>query len=129
MHLLLLHGIMKELWITNLTKMDISISDLNIIVKSMCSVNLLSRRFKLDRKEIAKSLEFGTLNKKKGLLVFGLGKPRDMSNIEVKETKTYIPDKTKSVVVSNTNEINIDDEKDKKSEEDFIIEQLGDDGE
>jgi len=118
---------MKELWLTNLNKQDINISDLNLIIRSMRSINILSSKLKLDRKEIAKSLESGTLRKKRHLLILGLGKPTEIAKKPVEAVKIYLPGRSKSMVTATTVEIKSEDGLSDKSDEDFIIEQLNED--
>ncbi len=118
---------MKELWLTNLSKQDINISDLNLIIRSMRSINILSSKLKLNRKDIAKSLESGTLQKKKHMLVFGLGKPAELAKKPTEVVKIYSPGRSKTIVTTNTVEIKSNDGLDNKSDEDFIIEQLNED--
>lgn len=65
---------MKELWITNISKADINLSDLNITVKSMKSINLFGHTT-ITKEQIIKSYMSGSISKRKGVLFFRLTAP------------------------------------------------------
>lgn len=57
-------------WITNLTKMDIHLSDLAIRVPARGSINLLdNKHYSLTKEQIFKSLTEGSLRKRQGKIV------------------------------------------------------------
>lgn len=66
---------MKELWITNVTKKDIFIYDLNFTVKALTSINILDPRHRLTEDMVNKSFEQGSLSKKKHEIIRRVSAP------------------------------------------------------
>ncbi len=66
----------KEFWIINVSKMDVSLADLNVTVRSHTSVNLLdSAHYQLTEEQIQFSLEKGSLHKKRDKIKVRLHAP------------------------------------------------------
>ena len=66
----------KEFWIVNVSKMDVSLADLNVTVRSYTSVNLLdSAHYQLSEEQIQFSLEKGSLHKKRDKIKVRLHAP------------------------------------------------------
>ena len=63
-----------EFWITNISKMVITIGDLNLSIKPKQSINLFKQIF--DKQEIKTSLLSGDLLKRKKMFVFGKTQPQ-----------------------------------------------------
>lgn len=68
------------IWLTNITKKDIYLPDLNIRVKSMKSMNLLPMimQGKLEAYEIEKSINEGFLFKNKGKIFYRFNQPEKL---------------------------------------------------
>lgn len=50
---------MKEFWITNITKRDVSLGDLNLTIRAYTSINLLDKHYHFTMEQIEKSLKEG----------------------------------------------------------------------
>lgn len=59
----------QEFWVTNISKMNVSISDLNLTIKSLSSVNLMdNRHYPYTLKQLINSSTSGSLYKKRDKL-------------------------------------------------------------
>lgn len=54
----------KNFWITNITKKDVTLGDLNVTIRSFKSIDLLSKGFYLTESQINNSLDKGSLSKR-----------------------------------------------------------------
>jgi hypothetical protein len=60
----------KEFWVTNISKMDVSLSDLNLTIRSFTTVNLMdSKHYYYTLDQLYKSAETGSLFKKRDKIV------------------------------------------------------------
>jgi len=60
----------KEFWVTNISKMDVSLSDLNLTIRSFTTINLMdSKHYYFTSDQLYKSAESGSLFKKKDKIV------------------------------------------------------------
>ncbi len=56
----------ESFWITNISNMDVGLSDLNLTIRAFTSINILDKKhYSLTKEQINKSLENGSLNKRK----------------------------------------------------------------
>ena len=68
-------------WITNISKTDINLSDLNLIIRSNTSLDLL-RSKSITLSQIEKSIESGSIYKRRDKIVFG--KPQKVEEQQLK---------------------------------------------
>jgi len=98
----------KEYWITNISKRNITLSDLGISVPRETCVNLLSKNYYLKPEQIEKSVSSGSIFKKRDKILSNtkprepeikrielssrpvLRPPRSIAHIEVKEFEELI---------------------------------------
>lgn len=81
---------MNAFWVTNISKKDISIGDLGILIKARSRVNLLSRFYKIPMEKLLKSKESGSLSKRKKELLIGFVAPEEeKKQIEVSSQPLY----------------------------------------
>jgi hypothetical protein len=113
---------MKELWITNISKADISLSDLNITVKSMKSINLFGHTT-ITKEQIIKSYMSGSISKRKGVLFFRLTAPaKDKRKIEC--INNMLNNRAKSCLSITKKEMSDISELYKTDEDDKLIQDL-----
>jgi len=103
----------QEFWITNITKMNISLADLNLTVKPYSSVNLLSKHYYLTPEQLQKSAESGSIFKKRDKIVVRKIAPEVLQANIVLTSDTFIPNREKSIYSIKEEyyeELNISDE-------------------
>lgn len=116
---------MKELWITNVSKCDIHLSDLNIVVKSMKSFNLFGKT-NITREQVIKSCLSGSISKKKGYLFIRFSSPK-IEKPRIEKINSKLNDRTKTCLIFNKKEIeDINNlyKEDYLNEDDMIINDL-----
>ena len=105
----------EEFWVTNISKMNVSLADLNLTIKSFHSVNLMdTRHYSYTPDQLKKSAESGSLfTKNKFLSVRKVAPKIKSANMAVirtlydKESKSwsedgiYIPNRARSVLKVN----------------------------
>ena len=94
---------MKELWITNISKCDIHLSDLNIVVRSMKCFNLFGKT-NLTKKQVIDSCLNGSISKRKGYLFLRFNAPKIEKNI-IDKVNSKLNDRTKTCLIFNKKEI------------------------
>jgi len=101
-----------EFWITNISKMNVSLADLNLTVKSFSSINLLDKRhYNYSLEQLEKSAKIGSIFKKSKLIAVRNNAPKNISNNMAiirtfydKDSRTwsengsYLPGREKSVL-------------------------------
>jgi len=89
---------MKNIWITNVSKRDIHISDLGLVVKSYTSIKILNNpRLRLTPLQVLNSIKSGTIHKKRRYLVIGTNTPNQIVS-QTKEISTQpMPDRSRSL--------------------------------
>lgn len=85
---------MKELWITNISKVDVYLSDLNIVVRSMKCINLFGHTT-ITKNQILKSCTTGSISKRKGALFLRLNAPKQ-DKVKIEKANNILNDRTKS---------------------------------
>jgi hypothetical protein len=122
----------EEFWITNLSKMNVSLADLNLTVRPFSSINLLdSKHYSYNIDELEKSAKSGSLYKKSKLVSVRNNAPKVIkTNMQVlrtfydkdsntwSENGTFIPSRERSVLeitTINYEELSIDSIADKKA--------------
>jgi len=103
----------KEFWITNMSKMNVSLADLNLTVKSFSSINLLdNKHYDYTLEELEKSAKNGSIFKKNKFIVVRKVAPTNISNNNMavistmydkesnmwSENGTYLPGRGKSIL-------------------------------
>lgn len=102
-------------WLTNISKRNVSIADLNLTVKALSSVNLLDKRhYSYTLEQLQKSVKSGSVFKKRHFLKVRNCEPLilEMGMPLIKET--FIPSREKSVLEIKEEyyeELSISDEK------------------
>jgi hypothetical protein len=87
----------KEFWITNISKFDVSLTDLNITIKSRKTVNLLDeKRYHLSEDQVEKSYESGSLFLKKKNFIKRVAPPLANLSIKMADLKAMMPTKERS---------------------------------
>ncbi len=101
-----------EFWITNISKMNVSLADLNLTVKSFSSVNLLDKKhYDYTLEQLENSAKTGSIFKKSKLIAVRKNAPKDITNnIAIlrtfydkdartwSENGSYLPGREKSVL-------------------------------
>lgn len=105
----------KSFWVTNISKMNVSLSDLNLTIKALTTVNLLDKRhYSLTEEQLLKSAESGSLFKKRDRVVVRKVSPKlNVPHNILIEENTYLPSRDRSLVIvkhNNYEELNVSDE-------------------
>lgn len=104
----------KEYWVTNISKMNVSLSDLNLTIKAFSSVNLLDKKhYSYTFEQLYKSTTEGSIAAKKDKILVRQNAPvPENKNMEfVKES--FIPTRARSMYEIKEEvyeELNISDE-------------------
>jgi hypothetical protein len=90
----------KEFWIKNITKQNISLYDLNLTVKPLASINLLDyKHYCYSLEQLEKSVESGSIYKKRNKIKIRNEQPQVVSNLVSEENKSFsVPDRRRSIV-------------------------------
>lgn len=92
---------MREFLVMNISNRDVSLSDLNLTIKSKRTVNLLdSRHYNFTLEQLQLSAKSGSLFKKSAILKVIPNRIKKEKLLEVVK-KTTFPDKHRSTVVVN----------------------------
>jgi hypothetical protein len=86
-------------WVTNLSNMNVSLTDLNLTIKAFSTVNLLDmRHYQYTLEQLQKSATAGSLFKKRNKLVVRKVAPPDPKREEKKSNlQSVIPSREKSI--------------------------------
>ena len=90
----------KEFWITNISKRDITLHVLGVVVRSRTSINLLdSRHYNITVEQVMTSAEKGSLfNKKKEVIIRKSPPTLDTLTFKIAiDHNSIIPDRTRSI--------------------------------
>lgn len=107
--------ILKSFWITNISKKDITLEDLNCVVRSFTSINLLdSKHYNITEQQIKNSLEAGSLKKKNHLVKPRITAPEKEKPISIITEPTTMPTRAKALIELKSknfdNELDITDD-------------------
>ena len=122
---------MKQYFITNISNLLLNLEDFEIYLSPRKTINLLDPKFNFTEEQIKKSIESGTLKKKKKMLVIGVGKPQLPDHKSIFNSEDYRFGTTK-IEVSNfkpEQDLTNNFENDQKLSEDRFIEDMLDDEE
>jgi hypothetical protein len=87
----------KDFWITNITNMNVCLSDLNLTVKAFHSVNLLDRKhYHYTIEQLELSRKTGSIAKRKNKIVVRDNAPEVITKNIAFLKESYIPDRRKS---------------------------------
>jgi hypothetical protein len=104
----------QSLWITNISKLNVTLADLGITIKARSSVNLLDKKhYKYTLDQIRKSIESGSIFKKRDKIYERKVPPVSIKSNTPIVKDVFIPSRAKSVFVINEekyNELDISDE-------------------
>lgn len=125
------YSVMKKneltFWVTNISKMNVSLADLNLTIKAFSSVNLLdSKHYYFTFEQLKKSAESGSIFKKRDKIIVRKLAPEVLKANIPFARETFIPTRERSlfsIKEENYEELNVseDDSKEaqKKSDEAF----------
>jgi len=113
---------MKELWITNISKCDIHLSDLNIVLKSMKSTNLFGHTT-IKKEDVIKSCLSGSIFKRKGVLFIRFNAPKKEPK-KIEKINNVLNNRSKSIVNIIKKEIPEIQELHSTDEDEEIIKEL-----
>lgn len=104
----------QSFWVTNISKMNVSLADLNLTIKAFSSVNLLdSKHYQYTKEQVINSVKSGSIFKKRDKIIVRKIPPEILqANIPLAR-ETFIPSRERSVLVlkeENYEELNISDE-------------------
>lgn len=90
----------KSFWLTNKSKYNVTLTDLNITIKSLSSVNLLDKKhYNYTFEQLQKSVDSGSVYNKRDKIVKREIPPKSIKmNIPFLQ-ETYIPSRERSVFV------------------------------
>ena len=90
----------KSFWLTNISNRNVSLSDLNLTIKSMSSVNLLdSKHYKYTLEELQKSLNSGSVYSKRDKIFKRDFAPNSVQSKMSIVHESFIPSRERSVFV------------------------------
>jgi hypothetical protein len=105
----------KSFWVTNISKMNVSLTDLNLTIRTMTTVNLLDHRhYSFTENELKKSAESGSIFKKRDRVVVRKVEPKlsQPHHILIEEDSS-MPSRERSLVSvkqEKYEELNVSDE-------------------
>lgn len=104
----------KAFWVTNISKMNVSLADLNLTIKAYSSVNLLdSKHYQYTLDQLNKSVDSGSIFKKRDRIVVRKVAPEVLkANIPLTR-ETFIPSRERSLYEikhEHYDELNVSDE-------------------
>lgn len=92
--------LLSNFWVTNISKMNVSLADLNLTVKAFSSVNLLDKRYyKFTMEQILKSIECGSLHRKSNIILIRKVPPAEFIVDAPIMTTTTIPSRERSAII------------------------------
>ena len=104
----------KEFWITNISNMNVSLTDLNLTVRSHSTINLLdAKHYSYTLEEIEQSVLNGSIAKKKDKIFVCKSGPKTTKNNIAFIKDAYMPTRAKSIfsIKEETyEELNLSDE-------------------
>lgn len=114
----------QSFWITNISKMNVSLADLNLTVKAFSSVNLLDKRhYQYTLEQLEKSVESGSIFKKSDKIVVRKLAPEVLKANVPLNRDVFIPSRERSTLnikEEHYKELDISDTR--QSEEEFARE-------
>lgn len=114
----------KTFWVMNVSKRDVSLSDLNISIKAMTSVNLLSKHYHFTEEMLEKSITCGSMFAKKDKIWKRTYPPgQQVQQSPILSKNILIPSRERSIVqikIENHEELNLNDVKDTDLEFDAV---------
>lgn len=103
-----------EFWVTNISNMNVGLSDLNLTIKAFSSVNLLDPKHHYCTKEqIDKSATSGSLFKKRDKILIRMSSPEIVKQSMTFDQNASLPSKERSthkIIEEHYEELNLSDE-------------------
>jgi len=101
-------------WVINISKMNVSLSDLNLTIKAYNSVNLMdTKHYQYKIEQLKKSVESGSIFKKRDKIIVRKVTPEVLiANIAITR-ETFMPTRERSLLSikeKNYEELNVSDE-------------------
>lgn len=104
----------NEFWVTNISKLDVSLSDLNLTIRAFTSVNLLSKKYNYKLEQLDKSVKSGSIFKKRNKIIKRLVPPAFIKfNVVGIDQNAIIPTRIRSMMdikYEKYEELNVSDE-------------------
>lgn len=98
-------------WVTNISPMNVSLTDLNLTVKAFSSANLLDKKhYQYTTEQLTKSFESGSIFKKRDKIIVRRLAPEVLKLNVPFSRETFIPSRERSVLVikeENYEELNV----------------------
>jgi hypothetical protein len=120
----------KELtfWITNISKTNINLSDLNVNIKAHSSANLLDKRhYSFTLEQLQKSASTGSLAVKKSAIIICQGSPITKNKNIIINKESVIPTRQRSILNIKEEyfaELDLTNDDQKKRDEEFAASQV-----
>lgn len=112
-------------WLTNISNMNISLSDLNLTIAAKRSINLMDKKhYSYSFEELEKSALSGSISKRPNKLFVRMNKPEISKPIPIIVSESPRQSLTKSIFVikeQTYEELNISDEKFAEDSADLLI--------
>lgn len=87
-------------WVTNISKMNVSLADLNLTIKSYTMVNLLDmKHYDYSLEQLTKSATSGSLHKKRDKIVVRKLAPEVINDKILLDRETCIPTRERSILI------------------------------
>jgi len=88
----------ETFWVTNISKMNVSLADLNLTIKAMSSVNLLdNKHYSFTKEQLLKSEKKGSLFNKRNKVFVRKIAPEDEKSKILFNRESAIPSRERSV--------------------------------
>ena len=88
----------ETFWVTNISKMNVSLADLNVTIKALSSVNLLdSKHYSLTKEQLLKSAKEGSLFSKRNKVFVRKVAPEGEKPKTLFNRESAIPSRERSV--------------------------------
>jgi hypothetical protein len=104
----------ESFWVTNISKRNVSLADLNLTIKSYTSVDLLSKHYYYTKEQLIKSVESGSIFKKRDKIVVRKISPEILKANMPFLKDSFIPSRERSVIEIKEElyeELDVSDEK------------------
>lgn len=88
----------ESFWVANISKRNVSLADLNLTIKSYTSVDLLSNHYYYTKEQLIKSVESGSIFKKRDKIVVRKISPEILKANMPFLKDSFIPSRERSVM-------------------------------
>jgi hypothetical protein len=115
-------------WVTNISPMNVTLSDLNITIRAQSSINLLDKKhYSFTKEQLLKSVKDGSLYKKNNRIVIRKVLPYTEEKEKITISTNGIPTRQRSILVINEKKCEeLEEIKDKRAAEEAFAEETAD---